>query len=94
VDERVETTSVVVVGGSLVGLSSAMFLAARGVATIVVERHPGSSPHPRALGFTPRTMELFRSVGLSVPEAPPDFRLRRARVKFSRSSGSVAAGRR
>ncbi len=80
-DKQVETTSVLVVGGSLVGLSSAMFLAARGVVTILVERHPGSSPHPRALGFTPRTMELFRSVGLSVPEAPPDFRLRRARVE-------------
>lgn len=76
-----ETTSVVVVGGSLVGLSAAVFLASRGVATILVERHPGSSPHPRALGYTPRTMEIFRSVGLDVPEAPPDFRLRRARVE-------------
>jgi putative polyketide hydroxylase len=76
-----ETTSVIVLGGSLVGLSAAMFLASRGVSTILVERHPGSSPHPRALGYTPRTMELFRSVGLSIPEAPADFRLRRARVE-------------
>jgi putative polyketide hydroxylase len=76
-----ETTSVVVLGGSLVGLSAAMFLASRGVSTILVERHLGSSQHPRALGYTPRTMELFRSVGLSIPEAPADFRLRRARVE-------------
>lgn len=77
---KVETTSVLVIGGSLVGLSTAMFLAARGVDTIVVERHASSSPHPRALGFTPRSLELFESVGLRVPEAPPGFRLRRARV--------------
>ncbi len=57
-------TSVLVVGGGLVGLSAAMFLAGRGVETVVVEKHPGSSPHPRAVGFTPRTMELFRAVGL------------------------------
>ena len=77
-----DTASVLVVGGGLVGLSSAVFLAARGVPTIVVERHPGSSPHPRAIGFTARTMEAFRGVGLGprIPQSPADFRLRRARV--------------
>ncbi len=60
-----------------------MFLAWRKVPTVLVERHPGSSPHPRAIGFTPRTLELFRAVGLGsrIPQAPPDFRLRRARVE-------------
>ncbi|RYG79325.1 2,4-dichlorophenol 6-monooxygenase, partial [bacterium] len=78
-----ESTAVLVVGGSLVGLSAAVFLASRGVATIVVERHAGSSVHPRAVGFTPRTMELFRGVGLGeeIPQTPADFRLRRARVE-------------
>jgi putative polyketide hydroxylase len=62
---------VLIVGGSLVGLSAAMFLAARGVDCLVVERHHGSSPHPRARGFTPRTVELFDTVGLrGLPEAP------------------------
>ncbi|GGP08619.1 FAD-dependent oxidoreductase [Oceanobacillus neutriphilus] len=77
------TTSVIVVGGSLVGLSTAMFLAKQGVSTILVERHPGSSAHPRATGFTPRTMELFRTVGIAeqIPQAPTKFRLRRARVE-------------
>src|SRR5262245_25551966 len=79
--EEVQETSVLVVGGSLVGLSAATFLAWRGVDTIVVEKHPGSSPHPRAIGYTPRTLELFRAVGLSVTEAPPEFRLRRARIE-------------
>lgn len=76
-----QTTGVLVVGGSLVGLSAAMFLAWRGVPTVLVERYPGSSPHPRAIGYTPRTLELFHAVGLDVPEAPANFRLRRARVE-------------
>lgn len=77
------TTSVLVVGGSLVGLSTAMFLAKQGVSTILVERHPGSSSHPRATGFTPRTMELFNTVGINeqIPQTPANFRLRRARVE-------------
>ena len=77
-------TSVLVVGGSLVGLSAAVFLAWRGVPTIVVERHPTSSPHPRAIGFTPRTLELYRAVGLDsrIPQVPVGFqRPRRARVE-------------
>src|SRR5699024_6209527 len=78
-----ETTSVLIVGGSLVGLSAAMFLAEQGVPTTVVERHPGSSAHPRATGFTQRTMELFRTVGIDqqIPQTPPNFRLRRARIE-------------
>lgn len=78
-----ETTPVLVVGGGLVGLSASLFLAWRGVPTVLVERHPGSSPHPRAIGYTPRTMELLRAVGVAgrVPPIPPGFRLRRARVE-------------
>ena len=78
-----KSTSVLVVGGGLVGLSTSMFLSARGIANLVVEKHPGSSPHPRAIGFTPRTLELFRAVGLAdrVPQAPPSVRLRRATVQ-------------
>lgn len=73
---------VLVIGGSLVGLSAAVFLAWRGVPVIVVERHLGSSPHPRAIGFTSRTLELFRSVGLGarIPQVPRGMRLRRHRV--------------
>ncbi len=78
------STSVLVVGGSLVGLSAAVFLAWRGVPTILVERHPASSPHPRAIGFTPRTLELYRAVGLDsrIPQVPVGFqRPRRARIE-------------
>jgi putative polyketide hydroxylase len=78
-----KSTSVLVVGGSLVGLSAAVFLAWQGVPTVLVERHPGSSPHPRAIGFTPRTLELYRAVGLGavIPQVPPGLRLRRIQVE-------------
>ena len=56
--------SVLVVGGSLVGLSSALFLADNGVSPVVVERHPGPAIHPRAALFFQRTVELWRSIGL------------------------------
>lgn len=67
-----ESTPVLIVGGGLAGLSAALFLAWRGVRSVLVEKHPASSPHPRAIGFTPRTLELFRAVGIAdrIPEAP------------------------
>ena len=67
-----EAVPVLIVGGSLVGLSTAMFLAARGVQCMVVERHPASAAHPRAAGYTARTLEFFDTVGLtSVPDIRP-----------------------
>ena len=59
-----ERTSVLVVGGGLTGLSSAVFLAWHGVPCIVVERHPDLLIHPRLRTVLPRTVELFRQVGL------------------------------
>lgn len=78
-----EQTGVLVVGGSLVGLASALFLAWHKVPVVMVERHPGSSPHPRAMGYTERTLELLRAVGLGdkIPQVPRNFRLRRARIE-------------
>ncbi|MFJ2131519.1 FAD-dependent monooxygenase [Streptomyces sp. NPDC087845] len=55
---------VLIVGGSLSGLSAALFLAAEGVECLLVEQRPGTSVHPRARLVTARSMELFRSVGI------------------------------
>ena len=55
---------VVVVGGSLVGSSAAMFLAQQGLSVCLVERRMTVSPHPRARGISVRTMELFRAGGI------------------------------
>lgn len=77
-----ERTPVLIVGGSLVGLSAALFLAWRGIRPVLVEKHPASSPHPRAIGFTERTLEFYRAVGIAdrIPEVPPGTRLRRVRA--------------
>ena len=53
------------VGAGLAGTSCALFLAQRGIDVLVVEKHPGTSPHPRAAGQTPRTMELMRIGGVA-----------------------------
>ena len=77
-DEEVEVP-VLVVGGSLVGLSTALFLAWHGVESLVVERHSGTAIHPRAGHFNLRTLEILRSAGLeetvkrkSREQYPPD----------------------
>lgn len=57
-------TPVLIVGGGVVGLSAALFLAAHSTPCIVVERRPGASAHPRALGLDARTMELFRRLSI------------------------------
>ena len=55
---------VVIAGGGLVGLSTAMFLAQHGVPSLVIERLRGGSPVPRAAHFHLRTIELFRAAGI------------------------------
>lgn len=59
-----ERVDVLVVGAGLGGLSASMFLAIEGARVLTVERHPGTSLHPRASGQTPRTMELYRFAGI------------------------------
>ncbi|MEU6704975.1 FAD-dependent monooxygenase [Streptomyces wuyuanensis] len=55
---------VLIVGGSLTGLSAAVFLAHQGVRCTVVERRTGLGAHPRSRVLTARSGELLRSVGL------------------------------
>jgi 2-polyprenyl-6-methoxyphenol hydroxylase-like FAD-dependent oxidoreductase len=55
---------VLVIGGSMVGLATAMFLAQHGVDVLVVEKHDGTAIHPRAGYFQLRTIELLRVAGI------------------------------
>ncbi|MCC6314379.1 MAG: FAD-dependent monooxygenase [Thermomicrobiales bacterium] len=64
IDHSVPDAPVAIVGAGVVGLSAAVFLAAQGIPALLVERHPDLLSHPRARGFTQRTMELYRQVGL------------------------------
>jgi 2-polyprenyl-6-methoxyphenol hydroxylase-like FAD-dependent oxidoreductase len=55
---------VLIVGGSLVGMSAAMLLGQHGIHAMVVEHHRGTAIHPRAAMISQRTMEVFRSAGI------------------------------
>src|SRR6202034_1724833 len=55
---------VLIVGGSLVGMSAAMLLGHHGIRPLVVEHHRGTAIHPRAAMITQRTMEILRTVGI------------------------------
>lgn len=61
---NVEEIPVLIVGGGIVGLSAGLFLQHHRVPFILVERNQDVSPLPRARGFSARTLELFRQVGL------------------------------
>lgn len=62
---REEYTPVLIIGGGSVGLSAALFLSSLGVPSVLVERHDTISVHPRAWGWYPRTLELFRQAGIA-----------------------------
>ncbi|HEX6766510.1 MAG TPA: FAD-dependent monooxygenase, partial [Polyangiaceae bacterium] len=55
---------VLIAGGGLIGLSTAMFLAQHGVASLAIERLRSSSILPRAAFFHMRTLEMFRAAGI------------------------------
>jgi len=59
-----EDVPVLIVGGSVVGLSLALFLALQSIPALLVERHTTTSIHARAGTFNARTMELFRQAGV------------------------------
>jgi 2-polyprenyl-6-methoxyphenol hydroxylase-like FAD-dependent oxidoreductase len=59
-----EEVPVLIVGGSLVGLTTAALLARHGVQSLAVERHTGTAIHPRAGHFQIRTIEILREMGL------------------------------
>lgn len=55
---------VLVVGGGPCGLAAAIALGRCGVRTLLVEKHPSTSFHPRGHVVSARTMEIFRTWGL------------------------------
>ena len=58
---------VIIVGGGPVGLSAAISLARQGIGSVLIEKHPSTTHHPKARGVNGRTMELFRLWGIEKP---------------------------
>jgi putative polyketide hydroxylase len=55
---------VLIVGGGPTGLATSMGLSRAGTPSLLIERHPGTSIHPKARGVNVRTMEIFRQWGI------------------------------
>lgn len=55
---------VLVVGGGPVGMAISVVLARCGVQSLVVERNPSTTEHPKSRGCTTRSMETFRLWGI------------------------------
>lgn len=61
-----ESSRVIVVGAGPVGLGAALELARFGVPSILIEKHDGTSWHPKTRNFNTRTMEIARGWGPAV----------------------------
>jgi putative polyketide hydroxylase len=57
-------TAVLIVGAGPTGLATSLGLSHAGTASVLVERHPGTSIHPKARGVNVRTMEIFGQWGI------------------------------
>lgn len=55
---------VAIIGGGPVGLSASILLSLRKIPHILLERHTGTSIHPKACGINQRTTEIFRLMGI------------------------------
>jgi 2,4-dichlorophenol 6-monooxygenase len=58
-------TPVLICGGGGAGLSLSIFLSARGIDNVLVERHATTSHLPKAHYYNQRTMEIFREHGIA-----------------------------
>src|SRR5689334_5204189 len=58
------THDVLVVGAGPAGLATAITLARAGIDVVVIDKHAGTSPFPKATGVSTRTVELLRIWGV------------------------------
>jgi 2-polyprenyl-6-methoxyphenol hydroxylase-like FAD-dependent oxidoreductase len=85
---------VVISGGGVVGITLALLLAKRGVATVVLEREDAPRTLPRAHAVNPRTIEILRELSVDVAQlraiaAPQDLT---SEVRFVTTMTGVCFG--
>lgn len=62
--EQPERIPVVIAGGGVVGVATALFLARQGVRSLILEANPAPSQLPRAHALNPRSIETFAEIGI------------------------------
>jgi len=62
---KTEPTQVLIAGAGPVGMTLALDLARRGVRSIIVDRNPTTTAHPKMDITNSRSMELFRAAGIA-----------------------------
>ena len=78
------STGVLIIGGGLNGLAAAALLAHHRIDCMVVERHAETSIQYKFTGISPRSMEIFRSLGLEAE-------IRARRTGYQQSGGIARA---
>ena len=76
VEQHISEPEVLIVGGGPAGITTALCLAARGVASLVIERNSAISEHPKAHELNTRSIEILNGLGITTEElaqeASPD----------------------
>jgi 2-polyprenyl-6-methoxyphenol hydroxylase-like FAD-dependent oxidoreductase len=86
---------VIIVGAGPVGLGAALELARFGIRSVLLERHPSTSWHPKTRNFNTRTMEIARGWGVPVYkrlrsiDAPPGWK---SPIRFLRTATGEQIG--
>ncbi|MEU1816960.1 FAD-dependent monooxygenase [Streptomyces roseifaciens] len=73
---------VLIVGGGPVGLTARALLERWGVRALLVEKHAGLSPFPRARLVNVRSMEIYRQLGLAATITAGAFAPEYGRIRF------------
>lgn len=81
-DGRTAHHPVVIVGAGLVGLTAAVDLATRGIATVVLDDDDSVSFGSRAICFAKRTLEIYGRLGIGEPLRAKGVTWNRGKVFF------------
>jgi putative polyketide hydroxylase len=91
----VSSSPVLVLGAGPVGLGAALELARFGVRTVLIEKHEGTSWHPKTRNFNTRTMEIAKAWGPAVYkrlrgiDSPPGWK---SPIRFLRTATGTEFG--